>query len=84
MIIFRETTTIGIRRIEMERTVLPRQNIEMETAIGFAQVKKCMLPDGTVRCYPEYDSVKILAEKNELSFQEAFRIVQETKESSHM
>lgn len=84
MIIFRETTTIGIRRIEMERTVLPRQNIEMETAIGFAQVKKCMLPDGTVRCYPEYDSVKMLAEKNELSFQEAFRIVQETKESSHM
>lgn len=80
MIIFRETTTIGIRRMEMERTILPRKNEKIATSIGWAEVKKCTLPDGHVRYYPEYDSVKELALSNGISFQEAFRqIVQDIR-----
>ncbi len=40
-IIFEETTTIGIRRIEAERTILPRKKAEIDTPIGKAQVKIC-------------------------------------------
>lgn len=67
-IIFRETTTIGIRRIEMERTILKRETESIMLDCGELQVKKCSLPDGEVKIYPEYDSVIALAEKNNMSF----------------
>ena len=74
-IIFEETTTIGIRRIEAERTILPRKKAEIDTPIGKAQVKICTLPDGQVRYYPEYESVAALAKKNGISLYEVIQII---------
>lgn len=74
-IIFKETTTIGIRKQMMERRVLPRESKMQETNLGCAKVKICMLPDGTRRIYPEYDSTAMLAEKNGISYQEAYDII---------
>lgn len=67
-IIFRETTTIGIRRVKMDRTLLPRDNDAITLPEGELKVKKCTLPDGQERRYPEYDSVIALAEKSGKSF----------------
>ena len=58
-IIFRETTTIGIRRQEMERSILERQVRRVVTPYGEAEVKVCLL-EGEERVYPEYESVKRL------------------------
>lgn len=69
-IIFEETTTIGIRRIRMERTVLKRENGIIVLEKGEVKVKKCTLPDGQVRQYPEYESVAEQAKKNGVSFQQ--------------
>ncbi len=68
-IIFQETTTIGIRRIKMERSVLPRESVTVTLKEGELKAKKCILPDGQVRCYPEYDSAAELAEKCGLPLQ---------------
>lgn len=81
-IIFRETTTIGIRKMEMERTVLNRQIKTVMTPLGEAVVKECILPDGMKRSYPEYHSVSVLAEQHNLPFQEAFRIISERSEKN--
>ena len=62
-IIFRETTTIGIRKMEMERTVLERSAGKITTSLGEAEVKVCILPDGARRGYPEYASVERLAKR---------------------
>ncbi|MDE7431808.1 MAG: nickel pincer cofactor biosynthesis protein LarC [Lachnospiraceae bacterium] len=67
-IIFRETTTIGIRRTEMKRTILPRKADSIMLNYGELKVKKCILPNGEVRIYPEYESVAELAKKNNISF----------------
>ena len=75
-IVFHETTTIGIRRTEMDRTILPREIRTVHTEYGEAVIKECVLPDGTIRRYPEYRSVSDLAEKNGISFQEAFQKIQ--------
>ena len=66
-IIFQETTTIGIRKTEMERTVLERSAGKISTSLGEAEVKICILPDGEKRCYPEYESVRRAAEENHIS-----------------
>ena len=71
-LIFSETTTIGLRRVEMERTILQREIQKKDTPVGTAIVKACTLPDGNIRYYPEYENVAELAERNQLSFRETY------------
>lgn len=72
-IIFEETTTIGIRRVQMERTMLKRRGDTVMLEIGELKVKRCLLPNGEERCYPEFDSVRELAAKNGMSFQQVLK-----------
>lgn len=59
-IIFSETTTIGIRRCLMERSVLPRKQATVRTPYGEVQVKLCQTPQGERR-YVEYASAAQIA-----------------------
>lgn len=74
-IIFKETTTIGIRRIRMERSILEREVRQMETSLGPVAVKVCGL-EGEIRIYPEYESVTALCKRSGKSFLEVFRLVE--------
>ena len=69
-IIFKETTTIGIRRQKMERTVLKREKRTVVTPLGDVEVKVCIF-DGQEYIYPEYESVKKLCKKTGVSYREA-------------
>ena len=73
-IIFQGTTTIGIRRSKWERTVLPREIIEVETPFGMANVKKCLLGE-QVRFYPEYESVLEISRREKKSYREIYQMV---------
>ena len=75
-IIFAETTTIGIRKMKMERTVLKRSAKEVETPYGTLKVKECTLPDGSIRRYPEYESAASVARKTGLPLQEIYRCIE--------
>ena len=72
-ILFCNTTTIGVRRCRMERTILPREIRQMDTPYGKVQVKVCRIGE-EVRVYPEYDSVVELCKTHNMSFQKAWRI----------
>lgn len=74
-IIFRETTTIGIRRMKMERTVLRREERMVDTVFGQAQVKVCEAR-GVKRFYPEYESVARLARECQVPFSQVYQTVQ--------
>ena len=80
-IIFAETTTIGIRRVNMQRTVLERECVRISTPLGEADVKLCRSA-GTEKCYPEYDSVRALAQKSGRSFQEVYELVRQAGTSA--
>ena len=74
-IIFKETTTIGIREFpSVMRSILRRNQKRVETPFGFAEVKEVALP-GERRFYPEYESVKAIAEKENLPFAEVYHLV---------
>ena len=66
-IIYRTTTTIGIRRQALERSFLEREVISIETPYGVVDVKKCFFGH-EVFYYPEYESVKALANASGASF----------------
>ena len=67
-IIFSESTTIGIRRSLVKRTILPRTVQKVVTPHGVIDVKVCLKPDGTKACYPEFESVKEVAMASGLTF----------------
>ena len=69
-IIFRETTTIGIRHMLMDRTVLSRSIREEETPYGRIRYKDVTLPDGTRRSYPEYEDLAAAAQRSGRSLQD--------------
>lgn len=75
-IIFTETTTIGIREYPLGRSVLDREEKEVETVYGKASVKQVSLGK-MIRSYPEYDTVKKLAKKNKVPFMDVFDAVKE-------
>lgn len=79
-IIFNETTTIGIRKVKMQRTVLERESETVSLPVGDIKVKKCVLPDGAVRRWPEYETVAALARKTGRSIQEIFRLYYKQEE----
>src|SRR5206468_462896 len=54
-IIFRETTTIGIRRHGADRTTLQREFVEVETEYGTIKIKVSKLDDEIVNAAPEYE-----------------------------
>lgn len=70
-IIFRNTTTIGIRRVRMERTVLERGCVRVNTSLGEADVKVCTL-SGERFFYPEYESVAAISRQQGLSYMDVY------------
>ena len=74
-LIFAETTTIGIRRARMERTVLPSRRDVVHTAYGDVAVKRCLLENGE-RCYVEYDSAAKLAQEQGVPLQDIYLAAQ--------
>ncbi len=75
-VIFKETTTIGIRRVEMERTVLKREIKKVQTVYGEALVKVCMT-EGQTRYYPEYESVVKICREKGLPYPEVYEKIAE-------
>ncbi len=73
-ILFKETTTIGIRRMKVERTVLERELRRVETSLGEVQVKVCNVY-GERRVYPEYESVAAIAAGNKLLYRDVWEKV---------
>lgn len=75
-VIFESTTSIGLRKIPLERTVMQRESVKIELPFGSVEAKKCSW-NGITRCYPEYESVKKLAEAAGLSFSLVFTAAKE-------
>ena len=73
-LIFENSTTIGIRRTKMERTVLPRREALVSTPWGDARTKVCNV-QGKEVCYPEYESVTDIALKTGRSYRDVYQML---------
>jgi len=65
--LFRETTTLGIRKREVERTSLERTVESVSTEFGEVQVKVSSLNGKTITRKPEFDDLKRIAESSGLT-----------------
>ena len=72
LIVFRETTTLGLRRQRVERRTLPRRQIEVATPLGTLTGTVATLPDGTERFAPEYESCRAAADEHGVPLAEVY------------
>lgn len=73
-IIFRETTSIGVRKFDLERKILDRKIVEIPYRDSNYLAKQVSYKDKTYT-YPEYESAKDLAENEGLSLKEAYDLM---------
>lgn len=72
-LIFAHTTTIGIRRYPVERTILSRREELMDLPLGKISVKVCSFK-GEERFYPEYESIARISRETGMGFSEAYHL----------
>jgi len=60
-LLFRETTTIGVRTYEARRRVLERQTVSVETPLGTVRMKVARLNGQVLNASPEYEDCQRLA-----------------------
>lgn len=71
-IIFRETSTLGIRRWPASRHKLDRRSHTVETAWGPIEGKLALLGDGTESFSPEYESCKRVAAERDVPLKDVY------------
>jgi len=73
-VIFRETTTIGLRYYDVDRECLAREIVEVATPLGTVRFKVSRRDGQVVNATPEFDDCAKLAATNNLSVKDVQRI----------
>ena len=73
-IIFRETTTIGLRYSEVERECLVREHATVETPVGSVRMKLAWRDGKLVNAMPEFDDCAKLAAANDVPVKDVQRL----------
>ena len=73
--LLRETTTLGVRELEAGRVKLFRAIEKVTTPFGDIRVKVAKIGNEVVRVTPEYEDMKMLANKNNISLLKAYDLV---------
>jgi pyridinium-3,5-bisthiocarboxylic acid mononucleotide nickel chelatase len=71
-VIFRQTTTFGIRRTRAERTKLDRRHVEVATPFGPVRIKVGSRAGKIVTALPEYEDCLRLAQERGIAFREVY------------
>jgi uncharacterized protein (TIGR00299 family) protein len=71
-LIFRHTSSIGIRKSSMKRTIMQRKQISVSTKYGDIFVKECHYDD-IIQQYVEFESAKQAAERYHVTIEQVMR-----------
>jgi uncharacterized protein (TIGR00299 family) protein len=74
-VLYRETSTIGLRIRETGRRVLPRRHLEAVTSLGTVKAK-AVLRDGREIVTPEYEECKRIAKERNIPLLEVMRMLE--------
>lgn len=75
-LIFRETTSLGIRYQTLQRLSLKREMVQIATPWGMIRGKRSFLGE-QIQFSPEFEDCRIIASQHEIPLKQVFRIVEE-------
>ncbi|TYB30766.1 MAG: nickel pincer cofactor biosynthesis protein LarC [Candidatus Mcinerneyibacterium aminivorans] len=76
-ILYEETTTLGIRKYNIERTTLKREIKKIDTEYGKIKIKIAYRDGKILKYAPEYEDCKRIAENEGVPIKEVYDIVRE-------
>jgi len=74
-VVFKETTSIGIRKFKVEKTMLNREFSKLKTRYGEVTIKNSYYEGKLVKYKAEYEDCKRLAEENNVPIREIYRSI---------
>lgn len=79
-LIYKHTTSLGIREIVVDKSMLQRKESNMDTSYGKVRIKKSYYKGKLVRSKPEYEDCKALAEKHGVSIADIERAIKQKED----
>jgi uncharacterized protein (TIGR00299 family) protein len=80
--ILTETTTLGVRYFDVERRLLQRESVTLNTPYGAVSVKKIIAPDGESRIVPEYDVCRRIAREKDIPIRTVYEKISQHAQNS--
>lgn len=74
-VIYRETSTIGLRLLPVDRRKLPRREVQAHTSLGTVRAK-AVERDGRELIAPEFEECRRLADEHGMSVREVLRLLE--------
>ena len=74
-IIYRETTTLGIRRRSVARSCLERKYFNLSSKMGEVTIKAAYYEGDLIKYSPEYEECKAIAGREKFSLQYVFDLL---------
>jgi len=74
-IIFRETTTLGIRHRQVERSCLQRKYFELDSTVGKVTIKAAYYEGELIKFSPEYEECKKIAARERVRLQDVYDLI---------
>jgi uncharacterized protein (DUF111 family) len=81
-LVFRETSTFGVRRSTRARWKLARESREIDSPWGPVRVKVGELGDGLQRVSPEYESCREISDRTGVPLRDVYREVERRLQGS--
>lgn len=76
IILLTETSTFGVRKMKVERTILERSFEEVETPYGNLKIKMGYLNGRCIKQTPEYEELRCIAKKTGIPLLDLYKQVQ--------
>lgn len=74
-IIFKETTTLGIRHRQVERSCLQRKYFELDSTVGKVTIKAAYYEGDLIKYSPEYEECKQIAARERVRLQDVYDLL---------
>jgi uncharacterized protein (DUF111 family) len=74
-IIFKETTTLGIRHRQVERSCLQRKYFELDSTMGKVTIKAAYYEGELIKYSPEYEECKEIAARERVRLQDVYDLL---------
>jgi len=75
-LILHETTTFGLRRVAIQKTMLDREIRTIATSLGEVRVKVALREGKRIKAKPEYEDCRRIAQERTMPLREVYEIVQ--------
>lgn len=74
-LIFKETTTLGIRRREVQRSCLQRKYLKLDSTLGEVTIKAAYYEGDLIKYAPEYEECKEIARRERVRLQDVYDLL---------